>query len=158
MGTNTRAELLALRGLYFVKHRGIYLQRVTRDSKVIINWVLHLHTLQSINLHHWIQRVWGLLYSSLSLSICHVYREFNTQADTFSDETCDDILERLFQWCSIKWGGLELLLRSSCIFFYSPHILFIWLIMVYLLWLGRIREYSLFIWDQTSLRYWLVFC
>lgn len=83
--TNNQAELLALWGiLHFVNHRGIVLDHILGDSKVIIDWTLKHRSFQSIILHHWIQRVHGLLDSYPSLNIAHVYREYNTLADILS--------------------------------------------------------------------------
>ena len=56
------------------------------DSKVIVDWTLKHQSLQSIVLHHWTKRVRGLLDSGLPLTILHVYREFNTHADTLSKQ------------------------------------------------------------------------
>ena len=53
LGTNNRAELLALWGLlHFSMHRGIVLQYVMGDSKVIIDWALHRQSFQSLSVHH----------------------------------------------------------------------------------------------------------
>ena len=81
------AELLGLWGLLtFVKNRELHLDRIMGDSKIIVEWVCNRQSFQSIALHHWSLQVRKLIDDSPTLSIIHVYRELNTQADLLSKQ------------------------------------------------------------------------
>ena len=54
-GTNNKAELLAVWGvLFFAKEKDISSITIFGDSKVIVDWAKDVHSLQTIELHHWI--------------------------------------------------------------------------------------------------------
>ena len=65
---------------------GSYIWWIMGDSKTIVEWACNQRPFQSISLHHWSLQVWKLIDDSLTLSIIHVYRELNTQADLLSKQ------------------------------------------------------------------------
>ena len=89
-GTNTLAELLALWGLLlFANVRNIGLKLILGDSRTIIDWAMHRQKLQSLVLQPWMVRVWSLLDLLSPLPCQHIYREFNSQADSLSKRGID---------------------------------------------------------------------
>ena len=83
--TNTRAELLALWALLVVsKHLGIPLLTIFGDSLVIINWANRNASLDSPSLDHWCKDIRSLMYNFSRLTIKHICREHNQQANCFS--------------------------------------------------------------------------
>ena len=86
-GSNNRVELLDIWGLLtFVKNQELHLDQIMGDSKTIVEWSCNRQSFQSISLHHWSLQVQKLIDDSLTLSIIHVYRELNTQADLLSKQ------------------------------------------------------------------------
>ena len=62
LGTNTKAELLALWGLlFFAKEKEISLNMIFGDSKAIIDWAKSIHDIHIIEFHHWIRRTKDLI-------------------------------------------------------------------------------------------------
>ena len=83
--TNTRAELLALWALLDVsKLLGIPLQTIYGDSLVIINWANRISSLDSSSLKHWCEDIRSLIQHFTPLTLNHIYREHNQQADYLS--------------------------------------------------------------------------
>ena len=83
--TNTRVELLALWALLVVsKILGIPLQTIYGDSLVIINWENRISSLDSLNLSHWCKDIRSIIQNFSSLTLNHIYREHNQQADCLS--------------------------------------------------------------------------
>ena len=56
------------------------------DSKVIVNWALEVHSIQSVDLYHWLGCVKRLFLLLNNLSFHHIYREYNTLADALSKQ------------------------------------------------------------------------
>ena len=75
------------------------------DSKVIIDWALNLHSLQSINLYHWLGRVRGSVDFFPTLSIRHVYQEFNSHEDALSKQEISIGSDSIF-WKDLSNGVL----------------------------------------------------
>ena len=85
--TNTRAELLSLWALLVVsKILGIPLQTIYGDSLVIINWANKLSSLDSPSLKHWCEDIRSLIQIFSPLTLNHIYREHNQQADSLSNK------------------------------------------------------------------------
>ena len=85
ISTNTRSELLALWALLTVTcHLGIPLITIYGDSLVIISWVNRIASLNPPNLSHWCDDIQTLLQLVPPLTIKHIYREHNQQADSLS--------------------------------------------------------------------------
>ena len=83
--TNTRAKLLALWALLAVsKHLGIPLLTIFGDSLVIINWANRTASLDSPSLSHWCNDIRSLMLNFSRLTLKHIYREHNQQADCLS--------------------------------------------------------------------------
>ena len=83
--TNTRAKLLALWALLAVsKHLGIPLLTIYGDSLVIINWANMTTSLDSPSLRHWCKDIRSLIHNFSPLTLNHIYREHNQQADCLS--------------------------------------------------------------------------
>ena len=83
--TNTRVELLALWALLSVaKDFGLPYLYVFSDSLVIRNWVNGDSSLNMVNLDAWCYNTKMLLSAFTHVDISHVYREYNTRADTLS--------------------------------------------------------------------------
>ena len=85
--TNTRAEILALWAILMVsKQMGIPLITIFGDSLVIISWVNRLATLNVPSLSHWCDEILSLLHYVPPVTIKHIYREHNQQADGLSKQ------------------------------------------------------------------------
>ena len=57
-GTNTKVELLARRGLLWSAQKKNFLAlSVMGDSKVIVDWDNIVHSIQFVDLYHWLRRV-----------------------------------------------------------------------------------------------------
>ena len=83
--TNTRAKLLALWALLAVsKHLGIPLLTIFGYSLVIINWAKKNASLDSPCLGHWCNDIRSLMSNFSRLTIKHICREHNQQADCLS--------------------------------------------------------------------------
>ena len=81
-GTNTRVELLALRGLlHFASLTSIGSIHIFGESKVIANWKNGTLNLQVQSLIQWIECTRLLSSSFSNIVINHVYREHNTIVD-----------------------------------------------------------------------------
>ena len=86
--TNTRVELLALWALLAVsKIMGIPLHTIYGDSLVIINWANRISSLDSPNLSHWCKDIRSLIHLFSPLTLTHIYREHNQQADYLSKKS-----------------------------------------------------------------------
>ena len=84
--TNAKAKLLDLWGLlFFVKKRQILGLIVMGVSKVVVDWAMEAHTIQSMDLYHWIGRVMRLLVLFNNISFLHLYKEFNMMVDSLSE-------------------------------------------------------------------------
>lgn len=85
LGTNTRAEVIALWGLmWFANHLCVENVSYYDDSKDLID---HLNQVGSINQPHlssWIHRIDILRKMFLAISFSHIYREKNSQVDHLS--------------------------------------------------------------------------
>ena len=85
--TNTRSQLLALWALLTVSfHLGIPLLSVYGDSQVIISWVNRKASLNAPLLSHWCDDILSLLQLVPLVTINHIYREHNQQADILSKQ------------------------------------------------------------------------
>ena len=83
--TNTIAELLSLWAILMVSNQiGIPLITIFGDSLIIISWVSGLATLNVPSLSHWCDEILSLLQYVPSVTIKHIYREHNQQADGLS--------------------------------------------------------------------------
>lgn len=85
MGTNTRAELLALWALLWFSNRlQVHSLHVFGDSMSIVDWAAGNCKLRSLPLHHWIVRTHRLIADFDQIFFKHIYRSFNTLADDLS--------------------------------------------------------------------------
>ena len=85
--TNTISELLALWALLMViKHLGIPLLTIYGDSLVIISWVNRLASLNAPHLSHQCDDILSLLQHVPPVTIKHIYREHNQQANGLSKQ------------------------------------------------------------------------
>ena len=84
---NTRSELLEIWELLSVSiHLGIPLLSVYGDSQVIISWVNRKYSLNTPLLSHWCDDILSLLQLVPPVTINHIYREHNQQADILSKQ------------------------------------------------------------------------
>ena len=83
-GQNQGVTLWAL--LSVAKDFGLPNLYVFGDSSVIINWVNGDSSLNMVNLDAWCYNTKLLLSTFTHVDISHVYREYNTRADTLSKE------------------------------------------------------------------------
>ena len=86
---------------------------VLGDSKVIVDWVNEVHSIQSVDLHHWLGHVKQLIGFFNNLSFHHIYREFNKMADGLSKRAIGLVggvidWEELFEGSVIDSGQLSL--------------------------------------------------
>ena len=65
---------------------GIPLITIFGDSLVIISWVNRLATLNVPSLSHWCDEILSLLQYVHPMTIKHIYREHNQQADGLSKQ------------------------------------------------------------------------
>ena len=56
------------------------------DSKVIVDWAMEAHSIQSVDLFHYIGRVKRLFGHFINLSFLHIYREYNKLAAGISKQ------------------------------------------------------------------------
>ena len=90
IGTNTRAELLALWSiLHLAKLFGIETIQIIGDSRIIVDWFRGRVMLDSLTLTHWMDRIMQLKSYFTMVNIQHVYREINTAADNLSKLALD---------------------------------------------------------------------
>ena len=86
-GTNTRSELLALWSiLHFARSLGIDAIQIAGDSRVIVEWFTGFFHLESVLLTYWMDRILQLKSQFSVISIQHVYREINYDADLLSKQ------------------------------------------------------------------------
>ena len=86
-GTNTRSELLALWSLlHFARSMGIDSLQIAGDSQVIVKWFDGTIQLEAVILSHWMERIRQLKRQFLKISIQHIYRENNREADFLSKQ------------------------------------------------------------------------
>ena len=96
VGTNTKVELLALLDLlFFVREKDISSITIFGDSKVVMDWEKDVHSLHSIELHHWINRVKNLINSFQQISFNHIYREMNMDAELLSKQALGEGMEAI---------------------------------------------------------------
>ena len=85
LGTNTRAELLALWSVLKVSNMmGVPLNQIFGDSMVIISWENKHSALEIPALKHWCDDIIHMLLCAPPLTINHTFREHNTLADGLS--------------------------------------------------------------------------
>jgi len=83
--TNNFSELVAASALlYWARHLDVRDIRIFRDSRVVIDWLDGKSNIHSINLLHWCARIRKLLTGFSFTSFCHIYREYNMDADVLS--------------------------------------------------------------------------
>ena len=56
------------------------------DSQVIINWARTITNLNVLDLIHWCDRILALKSHFSTISFTHIYREYNSSADSLSKE------------------------------------------------------------------------
>ena len=84
-GTNTRAELLALWSLlHYAASLGIDSIQIAGDSRIIVEWFKGKLKLDVLHLTYWKERILLLQRQFKEISIQHVYRELNADADYLS--------------------------------------------------------------------------
>lgn len=120
MGTNTRAELLALWTLlWFTNRMQVHSLHVFGDSMSIVDWAAGKCEPRSLPLHHWIVCTHRLIGDFDQIFFKHIYRSFNTLADDLSKH----VLLGMMACCSLRniWT-IPLLVSSN--FMCSDSILF----------------------------------
>lgn len=86
LGSNMKAELLALWCvLRCANSFGLVNIRVFGDSRVTIKWASNEFDLNVIELSHWCQRT-RMEIDSQDILFEHIYREYNSQADSLSKQ------------------------------------------------------------------------
>ena len=97
LGTNTKAELVALWGLASLASTfGIEIVKIYWDSMVIVKWV-NQHCNIPINaLQLWCRRTSLMLSSYSDISIEHVFHALNVEVDSLSKEALDGDEDVLF--------------------------------------------------------------
>jgi ribonuclease HI len=84
-GTNTRAELMAAWELLTLAQiLAIKDIHVIGDSKIIIDWINNVGSLQAISIECWKDEVKDLMNYFSVITFAHVYREENQDANTLS--------------------------------------------------------------------------
>ena len=87
VGTNTRSELLALWSiLHFARSLGIDSIQIAGDSRIIVDWFKGIFHLEAVLLTYWMDRIMQLKNQFVEISIQHVYRENNVDADLLSKQ------------------------------------------------------------------------
>ena len=87
IGTNTRSELLALWSiLHLARTLGIDSIQIAGDSRVIVDWFKGIIHLDAILLTFWMDRILQMRDQFLEISIQHIYREVNYEADLLSKQ------------------------------------------------------------------------
>jgi ribonuclease HI len=95
-GTNTKAELLGLWAtLTLASFWSIKYLHVLGDSRVIIDWVNHKCNLSTVNIEGWKQKIVDLAKNFIDLSVHHIYRAHNKEADALSKRALSEIEGRL---------------------------------------------------------------
>jgi ribonuclease HI len=86
-GTNTKAELLgAWVTLILAKLWKISKIQLMGDSKVIIDWLNHKTNLHAIDIVGWRRRTKVLTTYFQEISVHHIFRDFNKEADRLSKQ------------------------------------------------------------------------
>ena len=92
-GTNTFVDLISLWGLlWFTKKRGLLQLQIFGDSKIVIDWVNGLNSLQSLSFYCWLRRTDILKSCFHILSFKHIYRVFNSDVDFLSKSLIGDMM------------------------------------------------------------------
>jgi hypothetical protein len=68
---------------------------VLGDSRVIIDWVNHKCNLSTVNIEGWKQKTMDLAKNIKDLSVHHIYRVHNKEADALSKRALSEIEGRL---------------------------------------------------------------
>jgi ribonuclease HI len=90
-GTNTRVELMgAWVVLTLAQRLSITDIHVIGDSKIIIDWLNNIGSLQVITIECWKDRVRDLIKHFSVITFAHVYREENQEADTLSKKSLSE--------------------------------------------------------------------
>ena len=58
-------------------------------SKVIVDWAMEVHSIQSVDLFHWLGHVKRLIDHFINLSFLHIYHDYNKLVDSLSKEDID---------------------------------------------------------------------
>jgi ribonuclease HI len=86
-GSNSRAELIVAWATLVIADLVPYHNiRVMGDSRVIIDWLSSKGRLQVSALEGWKNRILILIKKFQNISFHHVYRHFNTEADSLSKQ------------------------------------------------------------------------
>ena len=86
-GTNTWSELLALWGLlHLARSLGIDSIQIAGDSRIIVEWFKGIIHLEAVLLTYWMDRILQMRSQFLEISIQHIYREINYDADLLSKQ------------------------------------------------------------------------
>jgi ribonuclease HI len=111
-GSNTKAELMGLWAtLTLATFWSINQLQILGDSRVIIDWINHKCNLNTVNIECWKQKTLELAKNFKDLSIHHIYRVHNKEADALSKRALTEIEGRLSVYHSDS--GLES--QPSCI-------------------------------------------
>ena len=90
IGTNTRSELLALWSLlHYARTLGIDTIHIAGDSRIIVEWFAGKMKLEAVHLTQWMDRILELKRQFLEISIQHIYREINHEADLLSKQALE---------------------------------------------------------------------
>ena len=85
--TNSKAELTALWAtLKIAKDKQIDKLNIHGDSKTVIDWAQERNNIRAPRLQNLLRAIWSIQPFFASLKFKHVYREFNTEADTLSKQ------------------------------------------------------------------------
>jgi ribonuclease HI len=90
-GTNTREELLGAWVVLTLAHKiSITDIHILGDSKIIIDWINNIGSLQVISIDCWKDRVKELIKLFSVITFAHVYREENQEADLLSKKALSE--------------------------------------------------------------------
>ena len=85
--TNTKAELMVLWAtLKIAKDKQIAKLNIHGDSKTMIEWAQERNNIRAPHLQNLLRAIQSMQPFFASLKFNHVYREFNTKADTLSKQ------------------------------------------------------------------------
>jgi hypothetical protein len=81
-------------------HLSLQKLQVLRDSKVVIEWITNRGRLQASAIKGWKLRTRELLKNFKEISIYHIFREFNKEADHLSKQAIHEPEGRItyFKW------------------------------------------------------------
>ena len=83
----TLDELLALWSiLHFARSLGIDSIQIAGDSRIIVDWFKGFIQLEAVLLTFWMERIMQLKSHFVEISIQHIYREINYDADLLSKQ------------------------------------------------------------------------